>query len=55
MISYVVLKFVVIYYGIVLEKYYDRIEFGAGLKLNEGFGRDVLKIGKILPEFRLKI
>ena len=36
---------------VVVEKYCDRIEFGAGLILGEGFGRDVRKIKKALPDF----
>ena len=32
----------------------DRNQFGPGLKLGEGFGQDIRKIGEILPDFRLE-
>ena len=33
----------------------DRNQFGAGLKLGEGFGRDIRKTGETLPDFRLEV
>ena len=32
----------------------DRNQFGAGLKLGEGFGRDIRKTGETLPNFWLE-